>query len=227
MENRLILDEIGTWTAPPPNLIVLNITPQPFVWLTPAIIQGFSIPERCYYIPSEQRYRRRDKDTKEWEEVEIRLLGCELWNNTGFCKHTSSKHTRDKKKLANRYLKYKAAIRKLAGEAGFNLEVKGWSVYYFFPLPKRWSKKKKLMMRGQPKETKPDVDNMTKAIFDALGKKRGEVSERIPDERVAHLAGLGKYWMYDMEATEGYIEIHLNQPVYNPFGVTFINQTHE
>ncbi len=200
--------------------IVLNITPQPFVYVTPDIIRGFRIPERCFYIPSQERYKKKD------EELDVMITGCELWNNTGFCKHTSSKYTRDKKKLANRYLKYKNAIKRLAKEAGFELQGRGWAPYYFFPMPKRWSKKKKLIMRGQLKETKPDVDNMTKALFDALGKKRGEVSDRIPDERVAHLAGLGKYWMYDLQATEGYIEILLNQPVYNPFNVTFINQVH-
>lgn len=213
--------------------IVLNITPQPYVWVTPQMIAMFRIPERCYYIPTLERRRRYDRKTKQWEEIVdeptegkiwIGDLGCELYNNTGYCKHTSSKYTRDKKRRANEYLKYRNKIKKLCAEAGFELQVSGVAIYYYHPIPTRWSKKKKLIMRGQLKLTKPDWDNMTKAIQDALGKKRGEISDRMPDERVAHLAGTGKYWCYDLEAKEGYIEILVNQPVYNPFNVMFINQ---
>jgi len=39
---------------------------------------------------------------------------------------------------------------------------------YFIPMPASWSNKKKLAMLGTPCLSKPDTDNITKAIKDAL-----------------------------------------------------------
>lgn len=36
------------------------------------------------------------------------------------------------------------------------------------PMPKSWSEKKKNAMAGQPHTQKPDVDNITKAVLDAV-----------------------------------------------------------
>lgn len=76
-------------------------------------------------------------------------------------------------------------------------------------------------MHGQLKTTRPDLDNFAKGIFDSLGRKRGGDMSEPDDEIVAQLSAIGKFWI---DADEGYIEILLNQPVYNPFGVTFIKQ---
>lgn len=202
--------------------IILPITPQPFVHVTPAIIKSFRIPERCRYIPTYGRHWQL-KDGP-FEDMDVRITGCELYNNTGLCRHTASLYTRRKRKQVRRYYKYKQSIKELCAQAGFTLQKRGWSIYFYFPIPERWSKKKKEMMRGQCKESKPDIDNMEKAIYDALGKKRGDGSDLMPDEMVSQLSGIGKFWMYDTEATEGYIEILTEQPLYNPFNVTFINQ---
>jgi Holliday junction resolvase RusA-like endonuclease len=35
-------------------------------------------------------------------------------------------------------------------------------------MPKSWSKKKKAVMWGKPHTSKPDIDNLVKAILDAL-----------------------------------------------------------
>lgn len=35
-------------------------------------------------------------------------------------------------------------------------------------MPKSWSKAKRLLMRGEPITSRPDIDNQVKAIFDAL-----------------------------------------------------------
>lgn len=41
-------------------------------------------------------------------------------------------------------------------------------VIFHMPMPKSWSKKKRAEMLGQPHQQKPDVDNLTKAILDAV-----------------------------------------------------------
>lgn len=44
----------------------------------------------------------------------------------------------------------------------------GAHITYVLPMPKSWSKKKRALMAGKPHQQKPDVDNLTKALLDAL-----------------------------------------------------------
>ena len=44
----------------------------------------------------------------------------------------------------------------------------GSHVIFHMPMPKSWSKKKRAEMLGQPHQQKPDVDNLAKAILDAV-----------------------------------------------------------
>jgi hypothetical protein len=156
-----------------------------------------------------------------FEDFDVRDTGCELFNNTGFCRHTASLTTRRRKKRIIRYNDYRKKIRELCDAEGFELLPYGWAPYFYFPMPSRWRQRKRTRMHGQMKHTRPDYDNLVKGITDSLGKKRGEITHRIPDEKVAQISGTGKFWI---DAEQGYIEILLNQPLYNPFGVTFINQ---
>jgi Holliday junction resolvase RusA-like endonuclease len=41
-------------------------------------------------------------------------------------------------------------------------------VIFVLPMPESWSKKKRLEMDGQPHQSKPDSDNLIKALGDAL-----------------------------------------------------------
>ena len=109
----------------------------------------------------------------------------------------------------------------MCDEAGLTLQVCGWAIYFYFPMPVRWNKTKKKRMHGQMKISKPDYDNCLKAVNDALGKRRGDGSNLMPDECVAQLSGTGKFWI---DAEQGYIEVLLNQPLYNPFNVVFLDQ---
>ena len=43
----------------------------------------------------------------------------------------------------------------------------GW-IIFVIPMPKSWSKKKKNAMAFTPHESKPDKDNLEKAVLDAL-----------------------------------------------------------
>ena len=43
-----------------------------------------------------------------------------------------------------------------------------YHVIFVIPMPKSWSKKKKVQMHGQPNRQIPDKDNLEKALLDAL-----------------------------------------------------------
>lgn len=145
---------------------------------------------------------------------------CHLFRKTGECPHILSVGGRARKRRLERYNQYKVDVKALADSLGFKMPTCGWSVYFFFPIPKRWKKYKKEAMHGQLHLSKPDRDNCEKALQDSLSTL---------DERAAHLSGVGKYWI-DPDKIEnaalkaGYIEIYLNQEVYSPFGLPFIDQ---
>jgi len=46
---------------------------------------------------------------------------------------------------------------------------------FILPMPKSWSKKKKLLMDGKAHQSKPDIDNITKAVLDAVYKDDSKV----------------------------------------------------
>lgn len=48
------------------------------------------------------------------------------------------------------------------------LPVSGSHVTFVLPMPPSWSKKKRTASAGQPHQQKPDVDNLMKALMDAL-----------------------------------------------------------
>ena len=41
------------------------------------------------------------------------------------------------------------------------------TVIFLVPMPKSWSKKKKALMVGKPMQSRPDLDNYLKGLFDA------------------------------------------------------------
>lgn len=74
--------------------------------------------------------------------------------------------------------------------AAMNLEAKlktgpaelNWEC--FLPMPKSWSKKKKLAMAGKPHRQRPDRDNLDKAILDAL----------FEDDSAIAVGRIAKFW---------------------------------
>jgi Holliday junction resolvase RusA-like endonuclease len=73
---------------------------------------------------------------------------------------------RDKWKQRPCVMRYRA-FKDQCREAGIELGEKV-SVIFVLPMPKSWSKKKKDEMRDQPHQQKPDIDNLQKALFDAV-----------------------------------------------------------
>lgn len=70
----------------------------------------------------------------------------------------------------------------------------GAHIVFNMPMPASWSKKKRAEMLGQPHQQRPDVDNLGKAIFDAV----------LPDDSVVWDIRMTKVW-----AETGAIEIRV------------------
>lgn len=96
------------------------------------------------------------------------------------------------------YWKWKDKLNVVANEAGLkDLPESGFHVTYHLPMPASWSKKKRAQMTGRPHKSKPDADNLQKALQDCLCK----TDQHIWDFRVT------KLW-----AELGAIEIKISGP---------------
>jgi len=49
-----------------------------------------------------------------------------------------------------------------------SLPESGFHVTFVIPMPQSWSQKKRLQFCGQPHQAKPDMDNLIKALMDAI-----------------------------------------------------------
>jgi Holliday junction resolvase RusA-like endonuclease len=98
-----------------------------------------------------------------------------------------------------RYNKYKVSLLALAKQSRFSLPEQGASIVFYIPVPKTWRKWQKEQMHLQLHQSKPDLDNLTKAVFDSL------LTE---DKHIANIT-LTKKWV---NQEHGWIEIELNTP---------------
>ncbi|MDF7650772.1 RusA family crossover junction endodeoxyribonuclease [Erwiniaceae bacterium L1_54_3] len=64
----------------------------------------------------------------------------------------------------NRYWAFKAEVRL----RGVSVPESGCRITFVLPMPDSWSKKKRAEHIGRPHQKKPDVDNLHKALMDAL-----------------------------------------------------------
>lgn len=50
-------------------------------------------------------------------------------------------------------------------------------IVFYIPMPASWPEKKKAEFDGQPHRAKPDIDNLQKALFDAVYHKHAETDD--------------------------------------------------
>ena len=104
-----------------------------------------------------------------------------------------------KRPVVLRYHAFKDEVR----FQGVYLPEHGYHVTFIIPMPKSWSKKKKLEMDGEPHQQTPDKDNLEKALLDSLF----EDDSRIWDGRVTKRWGqVGKIIVSYSEETHGHSE---------------------
>ena len=59
------------------------------------------------------------------------------------------------------------------------------AITFVLPMPKSWSKKKRARLEGEPHTQRPDLDNLLKALMDAIYKE---------DSHIHALASVSKIW---------------------------------
>jgi len=86
-----------------------------------------------------------------------------------------------KRACTQRYWEFKDKCKKL----GVSIPESGSHITFIMPMPKSWSKKKRLDMFGKPHQQRPDKDNLEKALLDAIF----DEDCRVWDSRVTKLWG--------------------------------------
>lgn len=95
------------------------------------------------------------------------LLGAEMtvYNITPLGKPRQTRA--DKWKKRPEVLRYRAFCDEVRLHK-ITLPASGYHVIFVLPMPQSWSKKKRAEMDGKPHQQKPDIDNLTKSLLDAL-----------------------------------------------------------
>ena len=57
------------------------------------------------------------------------------------------------------------------------VDLDGADIVFYMPMPPSWSKKKRAEMLGEPHRQKPDLDNLIKALADALHSDDSHISD--------------------------------------------------
>jgi len=101
-----------------------------------------------------------------------------------------------------KYNNYKVDLRAEAKRVGLVLPEQGASVKFFIPMPKSWRKFKRETMHFKLHQSKPDIDNCTKSLFDSLFDE---------DKKIAHIE-VAKFWV---DFPVGWIEVTISEPKYD------------
>lgn len=80
----------------------------------------------------------------------------------------------DKWKKRPCVLKYRAFCDEL-NYLQFEIPACGSHITFYLPMPKSWSKKKMAEMDGEPHQQTPDIDNLLKAVMDAIYKNDSHI----------------------------------------------------
>lgn len=123
------------------------------------------------------------------------------------CKHSLSEEGLTRKQRLEKYNRYKEELTELALAKNFILPEFNAAVTFFMPVFPSWTKKKKRDLHFKLHTQKPDIDNLLKALQDAL---------KAADCSIAHYNGLTKRWC---NFPTGYIEIIVKPgppPKYRP-----------
>jgi Holliday junction resolvase RusA-like endonuclease len=87
------------------------------------------------------------------------------------------------------YFKFKNDLFDQALEMKFELTL-FLDAIYFMPMPQSWSEKKKEAMVGMPCKVRPDTDNITKGVKDALKVEDGDIWWEKAEKRWAYYGSI-------------------------------------
>jgi Holliday junction resolvase RusA-like endonuclease len=109
-------------------------------------------------------------------------------------------------KRLEKYNEYKINLRAEAMSKKFQLPEQGAFIKFFIPMPKTWRKFKRESMHFKLHKSKPDIDNLCKALFDGLFTE---------DKNISHFEA-AKFWV---DFPIGWIEITINEPKFESMDV--------
>lgn len=177
---------------------------------------------RSEFFPFEPQAALRSTQPQMWltkisEEQAIELenkyhsgfdkTGKQYWIRT--LKNGTEKMLRSKpnfvrtRKYLLKYLEYKDALKAHGEKVGFIMPQDAFFMWFFMPMPKTWTKKKKLAMAFKLHKNKKDTDNLSKAIKDALAPRKSNfVAGAMPamDDRVISSYANAKIYLPDDHA---------------------------
>lgn len=102
-----------------------------------------------------------------------------------------------------KYLEYKGSLKLHGEEIGFIMPQDAFFMWFFMPMAKSWTKKKKAAMAFKLHKNKKDTDNLSKAIKDALAPRKSNfVPGGMPamDDRVISSYANAKIYLPDGHA---------------------------
>lgn len=177
---------------------------------------------RSAHFPFEPQSALRSTQDQTWltkitEEAAIELeakysiqydqKGSPYWVRT--LKNGSEKTLRSKpnfvrtRKYLLKYLDYKKDLKEYGDKIGFIMPQDAFFMWFFMPMAKSWTKKKKAAMAFKLHKNKKDTDNLSKAIKDALAPRKSNfVPGGMPamDDRVISSYANAKIYLPDSHA---------------------------
>jgi Holliday junction resolvase RusA-like endonuclease len=85
-----------------------------------------------------------------------------------------------KRKVTSAYWRFKMECQLIKISVPDMCDIK-----FYIPMPKSWSKKKRSEMNYKPHQQKPDIDNLVKAVLDAV----------LEDDSHVHTVHASKVWV--------------------------------
>lgn len=103
------------------------------------------------------------------------------------------------RKYLKAMLDYKDNIKEIAERIGYKQMEDAFFIWFLFPMPKSWTKKKKVSMAMQLHKNKKDADNLFKAFTDSVAPRKNKFSTNtdIIDDRVISSFACAKLYVPD------------------------------
>lgn len=104
------------------------------------------------------------------------------------------------KKYLDKYFQYKQDLKEHGEKIGFIMPQDAFFMWFFMPMPKTWTKKKKSVMAFKLHKNKKDTDNLSKAIKDALAPRKSNFivgKQPAMDDRVISSYANAKIYLPD------------------------------
>jgi Holliday junction resolvase RusA-like endonuclease len=177
---------------------------------------------RSAFFPIEPQSALRSTQTQNWlanvTELEAKQLedsyklgydkkGQQIWVRLG--KNGKTKTLKSKpnfvrtRKYLMKYFEYKDELKLHGQKIGFIMPQDAFFMWFFMPMPKSWTKKKKALMAFKLHKNKKDTDNLSKAIKDALAPRKSNFvlgAQPAMDDRVISSYANAKIYLPDAHA---------------------------